>query len=46
MNKLLVGRCISTFNAVGLAAGGFLADMNATHIYNRRWPAGSRLSFR
>ena len=38
MNKLLVGRCLFTFNAVGIAAGGFLADMNATHIYNPRWP--------
>lgn len=38
MNKLLVGRCLFTFNAVGIAAGGFRADMNATHIYNPRWP--------
>jgi len=36
--KLLVGRCLLTFNAVGIAAGGFLADMNATHMYNPRWP--------
>ena len=38
MNKLLVGRCLFTINAVGIAVGGFLADMNATHIYNPRWP--------
>jgi hypothetical protein len=38
MNRLTVGRCLFTINAVGLAVGGFLADMNATHIYNRRWP--------
>lgn len=38
MNKLLVGRCLLTFNAVGIAAGGFLADMNGTHMYNPRWP--------
>ena len=38
MNKLLVGRCLFTINAVGVAVGGFLADMNATHIYNPRWP--------
>ncbi len=38
MNRLMVGRCLFTINAVGLAVGGFLADMNATHIYNPRWP--------
>ena len=37
MNKLLVGRCLFTFNAVGIAAGGFLADLNATHNGARRW---------
>ena len=38
MNELLVGRCLLTVNAVGIATGGFIADMNATHMYNPRWP--------
>lgn len=38
MTRLFVGRCLLTVNAVGIAVGGFLADMNATHIYNPRWP--------
>ena len=37
MYKPLIGRCLFTINAVGLAAGGFVADMNATHMYNPRW---------
>lgn len=42
MNKRLVGRCLLTLNAVGVAVGGFLADMNATDIYNPRWPPHAR----
>ena len=38
MSKLLVGRCIFTFNAMGLAVGGFAADWNHTHIFNPAWP--------
>lgn len=33
-----LGRWLITINAVGLAIGGFLADMNETHIFNDRWP--------
>lgn len=38
MNGTLVGKCLLTFNAVGIGVGGFIADMNATHIYNPHWP--------
>ena len=38
MSRLLVGRCLLTLNAVGIAIGGFLADMNATHMYDPHWP--------
>lgn len=38
MNKLFAGRVLFTINAVGLAVGGFIADWNATHIYNPNWP--------
>lgn len=38
MNRFLVGRCLLTLNAVGIAVGGFIADMNGTHIYNPHWP--------
>jgi hypothetical protein len=38
MNKLLAGRVLFTMNAAGLAVGGFIADWNATHIYNPNWP--------
>lgn len=38
MNKLLIGRCLLTINAIGDAIGGFIADWNATHIFNDRWP--------
>ncbi|TGX49121.1 acetyltransferase [Sphingomonas gei] len=38
MDKQLAGRCLLTLNAVGIAIGGFVADMNATHIYNPHWP--------
>jgi len=38
MNKLLIGRGLFTLNAIGDAIGGFVADWNATHIFNDRWP--------
>jgi hypothetical protein len=38
MNTLVIGRWLFTFNAAVVAAGWFLADMNATHIYNSHWP--------
>lgn len=37
MSKSLIGRSLLTFDAIGLIVGGFIADMNATHIYNPRW---------
>ncbi len=33
-----VGRWLITINAAGIAVGGFIADWNATHIYNDHWP--------
>jgi len=38
MNTLFAARCLFTINAVGIAIGGFVADWNASHIYNPRWP--------
>ena len=38
MNKLLVARCLFTINAAGIAVGGFIADWNASHVFNPRWP--------
>jgi hypothetical protein len=38
MNKPLVARCLFTINAAGIAVGGFVADWNASHIFNPRWP--------
>ena len=38
MSRSFLGRCLFTINAAGLAVGGFLADWNATHIFNPRWP--------
>ncbi|KAL1986717.1 hypothetical protein VTN96DRAFT_5922 [Rasamsonia emersonii] len=32
------GRILLALVAILTAAGGFLADMNETHIYNPRWP--------
>ena len=36
--KLLTGRVILTVIAAGTIIGPFLADWNATHIYNPLWP--------
>ena len=36
--KLLTGRVILTVIAVGTIVSPFLADWNATHIYNPLWP--------
>lgn len=36
--KLITGRIILTIVAVGTIVSPFLADWNATHIYNPAWP--------
>ena len=36
--KLITGRVILTILAVGTIVSPFLADWNATHIYNPAWP--------
>ncbi len=38
MNKSTIGRWLFSLNAVLVGGGGFLADLNGTHIYNPRWP--------
>ena len=37
MTRHTIGRWLFTVNALVVGVGGFLADMNATHIYNPRW---------
>lgn len=36
--RRVAGRWLFTFNAAIVGAGGFLADANATHLFNPRWP--------
>ena len=36
--KLLTGRVILTVIAVGTIVSPYIADWNATHIYNPLWP--------
>jgi hypothetical protein len=36
--RFIAGRWLITINAVGIAVGGFFADMNATHMFNDNWP--------
>lgn len=38
MTRHAVGRWLFTLNGVVVGTGGFLADMNARHLYNPRWP--------
>ncbi|AMR29382.1 hypothetical protein A0257_21300 [Hymenobacter psoromatis] len=38
MTKPTAGRWLFTLNALITGTGGFLADFNATHVYNPRWP--------
>ncbi|PFH61275.1 hypothetical protein XA68_17788 [Ophiocordyceps unilateralis] len=34
----MLGKILLTIDAIGLAVGPVIADMNETHMYNPRWP--------
>ncbi|RDA83986.1 hypothetical protein CP532_6956 [Ophiocordyceps camponoti-leonardi (nom. inval.)] len=34
----MLGKVLLSIDAVGLAVGAVVADMNETHMYNPRWP--------
>ena len=38
MNRFAIGRWLLSLNALFVGVGGFLADWNATHLFNPNWP--------
>lgn len=42
MDRKKAGRGLFTLNALVAGVGGFLADWNATHLFNPNWPPHAR----